>query len=341
MTKRKSTFATIRDVARRAGVSVATVSRYINQNTPVSPQTASRLEAAIADLHYVPLATARSLATHKTHTIGLLLTDIHSDFFAPLLHGIEDVTSENGFDLLISSTRRPEHRKGLRTPIGPHNTDGMLIFADSLDIQGLARLHLGKFPITLIHRSPPESLDIPCVTVENKAASRKIVEHLITVHGRRRILFLRGPQEQEDSHWRESGYRQALATCGIEIDPSLLARGDFERNVARASIQRLIASGVEFDAVFAGDDEAAVGVLAALHEAGIRVPEQVGVAGFDDQRMAPYLIPSLTTVRAPTEEVGREAARQLIRLIRGLPADPLILLPTEIIIRNSCGCGGA
>jgi DNA-binding LacI/PurR family transcriptional regulator len=337
MTKTKSTSATIRDVAREARVSVATVSRYLNQNASVSPEVVARLETVMAELNYAPHATARKLATHKTYTIGLLLTDIHGDFFAPLFSGIESVTSENGFDLLIS-TRQPERRKGTSHPLGPHNTDGLLIFADSLDAQGLTQLHTKGFPMVLIHQSPPEPLEIPCVTVENKAASRKIVEHLIEVHRKRHIVFLSGPQEQEDSRWRELGYRQALNTHGIPFDPDLVVPGEFDRNVAQTSIRNLINHRVRFDAVFSGDDEAAVGVLSALHEAGILIPDDVSVVGFDDQRMSPYLTPPLTTVRAPTEEVGREAARQLIRFIHGQELTPLTLLPTEIVIRRSCGC---
>lgn len=338
MTKTKSSSPTIRDVARAAGVSVATVSRYLNQNGPISDEAATRLQEAMAALQYVPHATARNLATHKTNTIGLTMTDISGDFFAPLISGIEAVTADAGLDLVISSTRHRERRSGLLSPVGPHNTDGLLVFTDSLDESLLSRLFEQKFPLILIHQSPPEGHAIPCVTVENKAASNQIVSHLIEIHGRRRIVLLRGPKEQEDAMWRELGYRQALETHGIPFDPALTSEGEFDRQVAQASISKLLEAGVAFDGVFAGDDDAAVGVYQALSEAGKRIPEDVAVVGFDDQRMSPFLSPPLTTVRAPTEEVGRIAARQLIRMIRGEQADPLTLLPTEIIIRRSCGC---
>jgi LacI family transcriptional regulator len=339
MTKTRSEAITIRDVAREAGVSVATVSRFINQTAPVSEEVAARLQKVMEAFRYVPQATARALATHKTHTLGLLLMDIQGDFFAPLLNGIEAVTSEAGYDLLISCARQPQHRKGFSMPLGPHNTDGVLIFADSLGNEGLQEFYSAKFPMVLIHRTPPETLEIPCVTVENKAASRKIVEHLIDVHKCKRIVFLRGPQEQEDAEWREAGYRQALELHGLAYIADLVWTGEFDRAIAQASIQKIIRAGIPFDAVFAGDDEAAVGVLAALNEAHLRVPEDIAVVGFDDQRMSPYLTPPLTTVRAPTEEVGREAARQLVQMLRGNPVHSTTkLLPTEIIIRRSCGC---
>lgn len=340
MTKSDPSSVTIREVARRAGVSVATVSRYINQSAPVSAEASSRLESALSDLHYVPHITARNLATRKTRTIGLLSTDLGGDFFAPLLSGIEAAASENGYVLLISSLRHPKDSRSL-PPIGPHNTDGILAFTDSLEEKTLRWFYERQFPIILVHRSSPPDLQIPCVTVENKAASKNIIEHLIKFHGRKKIIFLRGPSEHEDSYWRELGYNEALESHGIARDPSWIAVGEFNREVANKSIKQLVASGVEFDAVFSGDDEAAVGVLAALKEMGKRVPEDISVVGFDDLSMSPYLSPPLTTIRAPTEKVGYEATLQLINLIQTGRAALLTLLPTEVIIRRTCGCNYA
>lgn len=337
MTKSDPSSVTIRDVAKIAGVSVATVSRYINQSSPVSEEVAKKLETVMSELHYIPLVTARKLATKKTDTIGLLLTDIGGDFFAPLLSGIEAAAGESGYDLLISSLRQPKRNRSPE-PVGPHNTDGILVFPDSLEEDSLRRFHEKKFPTVLLHCSSPADLQIPCVTVENKAASYKLIEHLIEVHGRRKIVFLRGPDNHEDSYWREIGYNEALEKHGLQLDSARVAGGEFDREVAYQSINQLITSGVEFDAVFSGDDEAAVGVLTALRENGKRVPQHVSVVGFDDQRMSPYLTPPLTTIRAPTNEVGYEATRQLINLISTGQAVPLTLLPTELVIRRSCGC---
>jgi DNA-binding LacI/PurR family transcriptional regulator len=142
----------------------------------------------------------------------------------------------------------------------------------------------------------------------------------------------------EDSYWRELGYNEALEAHGIARDPAWIAVGEFNREAAYQSIKRLISSGVEFDAVFSGDDEAAVGVLAALKEMDKRVPEEISVVGFDDLSMSPYLTPPLTTVRAPTEKVGYTATLQLISLIQTGQATLLTLLPTEVIIRRTCGC---
>lgn len=338
MTKAKNNSVTIRDVAKSAGISVATISRYINKTAPVSEEVATRIQTAMTELKFVPHVTAQRLATSKSHTLGMLVTEMHGDFFSPMFSGIESVASEAGFDLLISSSARSGSHKEFPSPLGPHNTDGLLVFWDSLSEAGIRHAYEMGFPVVLIHQTPPEGLNIPCVTVENKAASKRIVEHLIEAHQRRRIVFLRGPENNEDSYWRETGYRQALEAHGIPFDPQLVLAGDFERTVAQASMEQLLIADIQFDAVFSGDDESAVGVLTALRAVGKQIPEDVSVVGFDDQRLSAYLTPPLTTVRAPTEEVGCIAAQQLVKLIQTGQADPLVLLSTEIIFRRSCGC---
>jgi LacI family transcriptional regulator len=330
---------TIADVARQAGVSTATVSRVINQTASVAPETAAQVEAAIASLNYRPQAAARGLASQKTNTIGLLLTEISGDFFSPMLRGIEAETRENGFSLLIYTTGGGNTTSTNRLhPVGEHNTDGVLVFVDGVPSAELVRLNQIGFPAVLIQRSCPKGLIIPCVTIENKRGARMLVDHLIETHGYRRIAFLTGQEGHEDSHWREMGYRESLAAHGIPFEPGLVSVGGFDRAKAQATIESWLRQDLEFDAVFSGDDESAIGVLAALGQAGKRVPEDVAVVGFDDIYLSRYLTPPLTTIRAPIEQVGREAARQLVRLIRGDRADPLVLLPTELVVRRSCGC---
>lgn len=335
---RRSNSVTIREVAKHAEVSVATVSRFINQNAPVSQEVAERIQQVMLDLNYMPHAAARHLATRRTRTIGLILHNMHTDFFAPLLSGIEAMVSENQYNLLVATYKSPLRRDS-QPPIGPHNTDGILVFADSLSEEHLTQLCRDQFPLVLIHRTPPVNLKIPFVTVENKAATRKLITHLIEDHQRRSILFLRGPHEQEDSLWREQGYLEALEAHNLPTDSGLILDGEFNGQVAYQNIQHLLAQGPrKFDAIFTGDDDAAIGALTALGEAGVRVPEEVAVVGFDDSRLSPFLTPPLTTVRAPTEEVGRTAADLLFKLIKGQTAEPVTLLSTDIILRRSCGC---
>ncbi len=225
-----------------------------------------------------------------------------------------------------------------RRALGEHNTDGLLVFTEALDAAELTRLHEIDFPVVLLHQSPPKDLAIPVITIENQAGTQKIVDHLIEVHGCRRVVFLQGPADNEDSEQREKGYRQSLKKHNLPFDHCLVARGGFEPNQAHAAVAQLIANGLEFDAIFTGDDDNAVGVIQALREAGRDIPEDVAVAGFDNSLFARILTPPLTTVRAPIEQVGQAAVRQLLRLIRSEEVEPRLVLPTELIIRQSCGC---
>jgi LacI family transcriptional regulator len=339
MTRKSSSSITIRDVARQAGVSVATVSRYINDSAPVSEPVAERIGQVMERLKYVPHSAARQLASQKTMVVGFLLNSMYNDFFGPMLYGIESVVQQHGYNLLVATTR-PGRRFGGSPPLGAHNADGLLVFADTLADEDLRSLHEQGLPVVLIHRSSPKDLDVASVTVENKAATTQLIDHLIKVHGRKRIVFMRGPEGQEDSYWREVGYREALANNGIEFDERLALNGDFERDIAYLSMKAFLANPdrPDFDAVFCGDDSAAIGVYDALDQAGLHIPQNVAVVGFDDMRHSSFLNPPLTTIKAPTNEVGRIAAKNLFCMINQEMVENVTLLPTEIIVRQSCGC---
>jgi len=327
--------ATISDVARYADVSIATVSRVLNGTTPVQPDKADRVRQAMEELQFVPRHAARVLASKQTNTIGLLLPEISGAFFSSMLKGIEEAARGAGYDLLIHSTQQmgTTHLR-----LGEHNTDGLLVFTNSLAPGELRRLHDMQFPVVLLHQTPPGSLNIPVIAIENKEGAAMLIQHLIQVHGRRRIVYLRGPEGHEDTDWRERGYREALESHGIDFNPELIASGGFDDEEAFVAIQQLLSEGHDFDAVFAGDDDAAIGVMRALKSAGRIVPQDVAVVGFDDVPSARFFSPPLTTVRAPIEQVGREAVRQLVRLLDGEQAQALTLMRTELVIRESCGC---
>lgn len=329
---------TAADVARRAGVSIATVSRVLNRSVSVTEEVSARVRAAVAELGYVPQAAARQLAQGRTSTLGLLLPEIGATFFSDMLCGIEQAASEARYDLLIAIQRPDDPRRPHWQPVGPHNTDGLLIFTDNVDAEEVWHLHRRRFPLVLLYRSPPAALPIPCVLVENRSGARRVVEHLIEVHGHRRIALLRGPHGNQDAEERAQGYREALAAHGLAYDPALVAAGEFQERPAREAVARWLAAGLACDAIFASDDDSACGALQALQAAGLRVPQDVALVGFDDSLVARYLNPALTTVHAPTEQVGLAAARQLLRLIGTGQADPVTQLPTTLVIRQSCGC---
>lgn len=331
----KNRAPTIADVAQKAQVSIATVSRVLNGTTPVEVEKANRVRLAMEELQFVPRQAARVLASKRTNTIGLVLSDISGAFFPPLLKGIEAGAYEAGYDLLIHSTKKEGPS---RRPLGEHNTDGLLIFTDSLDHRELHRLHNLSFPIVLLHQTAPDSLNIPVIAIENKDGAAMLVDHLIETHQRRRIVFLQGPEGHEDSLWRERGYREALDAHEIEFLSELVASGGFDEEEAFATVQQMLFDGIDFDAIFAGDDDSAIGAMRALKLVGRLIPQDVAVVGFDDVPFARYLSPALTTVRAPIEAVGREAVRQLVRLMNSQPAEALTLMRTELVIRESCGC---
>jgi len=331
--------ATIDDVAQKAGVSTATVSRVINHTGPVAQKTREMVVATIDELNYRPQSAAQILARKKTNTIGLLFQAISGDFFSPLLRGIEAAAREYDFHLLIYSTQTSTNsEENFYLPLGEQNTDGVLVFVDSIPKNELLRFQKIGFPVVLIHQSPPKGTTIPCVTIENKSGARKIVDHLIEQHNCRRIAYLSGDVDQEDSHWREIGYRESLDNHDITFDPELVAIGGFNREQARAAVENWLKKGVKFDAIFASDDEMAIGVLTALDQANLKVPEDIALVGFDDIDLSRFLHPPLTTVKAPIEQVGREAIRLLVNQITGKITESFVLLPTEVVIRKSCGC---
>jgi DNA-binding LacI/PurR family transcriptional regulator len=341
--KRAKQRPTISDVARMAGVSISTVSRVVNETAPVSDEVGERVRSAIEKLSYTPHMAARNLAVRRTNTIGLLLPELSSSFFAPLLRGIEAAVRQTDYDLLIYANPRAAagYDGRHRQPIGGHNADGMLVFTTTLGEDEIIRNHEHGFPMVLLHRLSPRGLDVPSVIFDNRSGVRQAVNHLVTVHNRRRIAFLRGPLGNQESEERELGYREALHQHSIAFDPALVLRGGYNERGGFNAVNDLIQAGVTFDAIFTGDDESAVGALTALRAANCRVPEDVAVIGFDDLPFAQHLNPPLTTVRAPIEQAGYLAATELFTLLAGGEVDMLTALPVELVIRQSCGCAPA
>jgi DNA-binding LacI/PurR family transcriptional regulator len=332
---RKTSSPTIADVAREAGVSISTVSRILNGSPLVANETLEKVRCAIQHLGYLPHSAARNLALRHTNTLGVLLESVGSSFFASVVAGAEEAAYAEGFSLLIAT---PGHlSRGGHPALVPSNTDGLLMVGVQLKAKHFSFYHNG-YPIISLYQPAPRALHIPLITVENKKGAFKIVEHLVREHGMTRIAFLRGPKGNYDSRWREVGYRQALKQYGIPVDENLIGDGGFTYPGARGTVLGWLAEGHLPQAIFAGNDDAALDVIMTLYSVGLHVPQDVAVVGFDDSYMAPNMVPPLTTVRAPGLEVGREAARQLLRMIHNGESSPLTLIPTELVIRNSCGC---
>ena len=337
--KRNSTSSSkapsINDVAVHARVSIATVSRVLNARGKYSEETRQRVLQSIKTLEYSPSTAARSLARGRTHAIALVMPSINADFLQPLLVAVVEAATLAGFDVLL--TLRPT-AKGHR-PIGKHNVDGAIVFASSADPSELRRLHAAGCPLVLMYETSPADLNIPCVLLENRQGARQMTEHLIKL-GRHKIAFLRGMDGLEDSCEREAGFRDAFAAHGMVADEGLIGAGEFNADISFHTVSAWLKCGLQFDAIFASDDDSASGALQALAQAGIAVPSSVAVAGFDDAPLAANLTPPLTTVRALTSQVGFEAVRLLVNLIETGSSASQVRLPTELVIRRSCGSLG-
>jgi LacI family transcriptional regulator len=329
---------TIVEVANQAGVSTATVSRVINEVNKVSPETVSRVRQAIKALGYVPNLAARTLVGNSPKILGIIVPAVSSPFLTILIQSVNLAAIENNYNLLIYTTVNQTSLFAANPlPLNEHLTNGLLIFANSVDDATIRHFYRKHFPLVLLYRSPPQGTTIPCIGISNKSGTFKVIEHLITTCKRRRIAFLTGPADNEDSMWREKGYREALEFYGLPFDPALMGQGGYHDWMAKEQIEEWLRIGLDVDAIFAGDDTSAMVVMSVLQAAGKRVPEDIAVVGFNDDPLSKYASPPLTTVRAPTENIGDYAVAELLQLINGEPAAPMTLVDVELVIRESCG----
>jgi len=326
---------TIRDVAREAGVSVATISRFLNNPAILQAETARRVEAVMEELEYIPKLAARNLSSRNTRTLGLITEYLDGEFFLPLLTGMESAAFEHNYSLLISSTRHWKESRQRMLPLGPHNCDGLLVFPGSLPAEYLERWQRQEFPMILIQHMLAELPALPRITIENRQSSRDATLHLVQVHGCRRILYLAGPEGHHDARQRLAGYQDGLAAAGLPADSQLILSGQFNEESAFAVCRQAIQQGLQFDAILAGDDDSALGALESLRAAGL---EAVPLIGFDGILLGQRSRPPLATVLAPTEEVGELAVQHLVGILEGKQVPLESQLPCTPHFFGSCGC---
>ena len=308
--------ATIRDVARRAQVSIASVSRALNGLGNVRQETRDRVIAAAAELGYVPHAGARSLSLARAHAVGVVLPDLHGEFFSEFVRGMDREASRRGYVLLLSNIHDESEQaaNALRAMRG--RVDGLIVMAPHLSA-AMLRAALPPALPSLFINGPEEIDDRPTVRLDNVAAMDAMVAHLAE-GGRRRIVHIAGPEDNEDARERVQGYRAAMARHAPDVAPVVLA-GDFSEEAGDAAARAILANGIPCDAVFAANDMMALGCLQTLRNAGIDVPGAIAVAGFDDVPLARYL--GLTTMRVRIAEMGAQAIERLIDILEGGAAD--------------------
>jgi DNA-binding LacI/PurR family transcriptional regulator len=327
---------TLEAVAALAGVSRATVSRVVNGSPKVTPEVVESVTAAIAQLNYVPNRAARSLATRRTQVIALVVPEstarVFADpFFASIVQGVALHLADTDYTLnmVIASETNPDKT---RRYLMSGNADGALVVSHHSGDHSYA--HLGhSLPIVFGGRPLNNGKQVSYfVDVDNVAAAESATLHLIN-QGRRSIATIAGPQDMPPGVDRLSGWRKALAAHGL--DQTLVEFGDFAPESGTAAMRRLLGRGVPIDALFAANDQMAAGAYLAILEAGLSIPDDIAVVGFDDDYYAKTTAPPLTTVHQPSVRLGATMAEVLVKRIEGEPVDRVTILPAELVIRQS------
>jgi LacI family repressor for deo operon, udp, cdd, tsx, nupC, and nupG len=328
---------TIFDVARKAGVSTATVSRALAFPDRVAEATRAAVFAAIAEVGYTPNASARNLRAKKTRMVLALVPGMDNAFFTPILNAIEDELSDAGYGLITGDTRNDSRKEfHYSRLIRAGQVDGLVLLIGHLPKAESDHGIDGLLPISII-LNEIKGTDHPLFDVANRKAARTMVNYLIS-QGHRRIAHIRGPEGQGEANDRVKGYTDALKAAGIPVEPELIWPGDFFPGSGKGSVERFFALSNRPTAVFASNDQSAIGFIKAATDSGLSVPNDVSVAGFDDIGFLELFIPGLTTMRQPLAELGRLAATDLLKRMehRGAPLPPTrVRLECELVIRDS------
>jgi len=329
---------TLDQVAELAGVGRGTASRVINGSPQVSQRTRLAVEAAVADLGYVPNLAARALVTRRTDAVALVISESEDrvfaePFFAGVVRGISAVVTAAGRQLLLALSGSDE--RPLERYLTPQHIDGALLVSLHGDDPLPEQLRTRGLPVVLGGR-PPRGYDGAYVDVDNAGGARAGVTHLLE-RGRRRIATITGPPDMGAGRDRLAGYRTALADAGLPDEPGLVEAGTFSELSGERAMRALLARHEDLDAVFAANDSMAVGALRVLRDTGRTVPDDVAVVGFDDSPLSRVTEPLLSTVRQPVDGMGRAMAEMLLGLIAGGDGDVRhrAVLPTELVVRGS------
>jgi LacI family transcriptional regulator len=330
---------TIREIAQMTGVSMQTVSRVINNRPDVSPTTRDAVEAAIAAVGFQPSAVARSLVQRRSQTLGVIATGLRLFGIAQTLNGITEESQGSGYALLLKelpSDDIDEVAPAIDFLIG-HRVEGMIIFAPpeiGTDVASIpTRSRAARPPIVLLKSEPSPA--ISTISVDNRGGAMAATRHLIAL-GRRRIGHLGGPPTWREAHERTVGWRAALEAAGLQPGPQ--AAGNWSSASGETAFRELLAKAPDLDAVFAANDQMALGLFHHAHERGIGIPGDIAVVGFDGLPEGAQFTPSLTTIRQPLRELGQQAVRALLSAIdaeHGQAEVRNLTLATELIVRDS------
>jgi LacI family transcriptional regulator len=331
----RRTRPTIFDVARAAGVSYATVSRVVNDYAHVRDDTRQRVLLAMRELGYVAHTSARALASGRTRVIGLLAQEVDNAFFSAVIRGVDQQVSALDYDFLLCTTHaRREKEAEYVARLSRGMVDGLLIVLPRGLPDYVEQLRAESYPFVLIDYDDAAP-GCNVVNAANRTGTRAAIRHLIGL-GHRRIGFITGRDNVGATYERLAGYREELAASGLPLDPGYVVQGDFwvERGVA--ATRALLSMPLRPTAIFTSSDMAAIGAMRAARDAGLQVPRDLSLIGFDDIPEASFVTPTLTTVRQPLLEMGRVAVRQLMSMLDDPRQPPArLVLETELILRES------
>ncbi|MGH9458276.1 MAG: LacI family DNA-binding transcriptional regulator [Thermoanaerobaculia bacterium] len=326
--------ATIKDVAALAGVSVATVSRVLNEKGLVREDTVRRVLDAAKELNYVPHGGARSLSTRRTSTVGVVLPDLHGEFFSEVIRGIDVAARHSGYHLLVSGSHSDWNEMAAVLLAVRGRVDGLIVMAPELEAERIASRLPGGLAVVLLNCRADGAWS---VAIDNSRGVASMMDHLFSL-GHREIAFIAGPDGNADAAERLRAWEEAMGDGRATALDEILVRGDFSENAGYDAANTLLSRGRRPTAIFGANDAMAIGALCAIRERGVRVPEELAVVGFDDIPIARFVSPPLTTVSVEIAELGRSAFDLLLEASRSDGRDArLETFPTHLVIRESCG----
>jgi LacI family transcriptional regulator len=308
--------ATIYEVSKAAGVSLATVSRVINKNAAVSAKTREKVEQAMLDLGYRPNTIAQSLASSKSNSVGVLVSELDSPFFGEMMSGIETELRRAGKQVIFAAGHNTEkiEKESIEFLLSRF-CDALIIHVEETPEAYLQQLSEGKVPIYLINRVL-DSMKSRCVHMNNELGGYRATKFALD-NGHTQIAYIAGPQQKEDAMERLRGYQQALTESGIEFDDSLIVYGDYSEQSGSDCYKQLVDKPKTFSALICGNDEMASGAMKQARDEGVDIPNDLSIIGFDNTSFAQYLYPQLTTIDNPIGQMGKMAACMVLNDVYG------------------------
>lgn len=332
----KKVLMDIRTVAERANVSIATVSRTINGVPTVNAKMAKRVWEAIRELNYFPNTQARALVSGRSGILGLIVSEITNPFFPELIQGFEDVAVESGYEILVSSTNYDPKRMSLciRRML-ERKVEGVAVMTFGIEEPLLEQLAERNIPMVFVDVAPDRP-GISILKIDYHHGIRQGVQHLAAL-GHRKVAFITGPDRLHSAQSRLTAFSTSLNECGIPINPAWIVAGDHTLEGGVSAMDKLLAGSQRPTAVMCSNDMTAIGVLHKVYRAGLRVPDDLSIIGFDDIHMARVTIPPLTSIQMSRLELARAAVNALRAQVEGTPAQREYMIDTQLVVRESTG----